>query len=73
MPFRSAALALLMIPAAFGCGSGGSPTPEKTSSPAKTAEKKGTIGVSVLTLTNPFFKVIADTITEEAAQARATT
>src|SRR3954469_8668383 len=27
---------------------------------------KGTIGVSVLTLTNPFFKVIADTITEEA-------
>ena len=27
---------------------------------------KGTIGVSVLTLTNPFFKVIGDTITEEA-------
>jgi ribose transport system substrate-binding protein len=27
---------------------------------------KGTIGVSVLTLTNPFFKVIADSITEEA-------
>ena len=26
------------------------------------------IGVSVLTLTNPFFKVIADTITEEAAK-----
>jgi ribose transport system substrate-binding protein len=29
--------------------------------------KRGTIAVSVLTLTNPFFKVIADTITEEAA------
>jgi ribose transport system substrate-binding protein len=29
---------------------------------------KGTIGVSVLTLTNPFFKVIGDTITEEAAK-----
>ena len=28
--------------------------------------KKGTIGVSVLTLTNPFFKVIGDTITAEA-------
>ncbi|HEY8503214.1 MAG TPA: substrate-binding domain-containing protein [Gemmataceae bacterium] len=33
-----------------------------------TAEKKGTIGVSVLTLTNPFFKVIADNITAEAAK-----
>jgi ribose transport system substrate-binding protein len=29
---------------------------------------KGTIGVSVLTLTNPFFKVIGDTIKEEAAK-----
>jgi ribose transport system substrate-binding protein len=29
---------------------------------------RGTIGVSVLTLTNPFFKVIADTITAEAAK-----
>jgi ribose transport system substrate-binding protein len=29
---------------------------------------RGTIGVSVLTLTNPFFKVIADTITAEAAR-----
>lgn len=28
---------------------------------------RGTIGVSVLTLTNPFFKVIGDTITAEAA------
>lgn len=31
-------------------------------------KSKGTIGVSVLTLTNPFFKVIGDTITEEAAK-----
>jgi ribose transport system substrate-binding protein len=36
----------------FGCG-----PPEKRS--------KGTIGVSVLTLTNPFFKVIGDAITDE--------
>jgi ribose transport system substrate-binding protein len=32
------------------------------------AEKKGTIGLSVLTLTNPFFKVIADTMKDEAAK-----
>ena len=30
------------------------------------ATSKGTIGVSVLTLTNPFFKTIGDTITAEA-------
>ena len=34
--------------------------------PSPSAARKGTIGVSVLTLTNPFFKVIGDTITEEA-------
>ena len=32
-------------------------------------QKKGTIGVSVLTLTNPFFKVIGDNITAEAARS----
>ncbi|MGE3807707.1 MAG: substrate-binding domain-containing protein [Gemmataceae bacterium] len=31
-------------------------------------EKKGTIGVSVMTTTNPFFKVIGDTITAEAGK-----
>jgi len=36
--------------------------------PAPAAEKKGTIGLSVLTLTNPFFKVIADTMKAEAAK-----
>ena len=51
-----------------GCG-GVQPAPE--GAPAATAaaaptRSKGTIGVSVLTLTNPFFKVIADTITAEA-------
>jgi ribose transport system substrate-binding protein len=30
---------------------------------------KGTIGISVLTLTNPFFKVIADTLKEEAGKS----
>jgi ribose transport system substrate-binding protein len=33
---------------------------------AQAPERKGVIGVSVLTLTNPFFKVIADNITAEA-------
>jgi len=34
--------------------------------PKAPVKQKGTIGLSVLTLTNPFFKVIADTMTEEA-------
>src|SRR5260370_12816666 len=49
-----AGLLVAAIPMVAGCGNG---------PPAK-----GTIGVSVLTLTNPFFKVIADTITQEAAK-----
>ncbi len=32
------------------------------------AEKKGTIGVSLLAMSNPFFKVIADNMTAEAAK-----
>ena len=32
------------------------------------SEKKGTIGVSVLTLGNPFFNVIAEGVKEEAAK-----
>ena len=50
-----------------GCGNQ-KPAGEKParSAPAATIIGKGTIGVSVLTLTNPFFKVIGDTITEEA-------
>jgi ribose transport system substrate-binding protein len=55
-----------------GCGSStevarispaAKPVAETPKSPGK-----GTIGVSVLTLTNPYFKVIADTITEEAGK-----
>ncbi len=36
---------------------------------APTTEKKGLVGVSVLTLSNPFFKVIGDNITAELAKA----
>ncbi len=47
---------------ASGCGpSSTTPSTDNTSAPAK----QGTIGVSLLTLKNPFFKVIGDHITEE--------
>ncbi len=39
---------------------------DPTAGPAAAPAKNGVIGLSVLTLTNPFFKVIADTMTEEA-------
>jgi ribose transport system substrate-binding protein len=48
-----------------GSGSTPSPSPAGTNPPAASAGK-GTIGLSVLTLTNPFFKVIADSMTAEA-------
>jgi ribose transport system substrate-binding protein len=49
-----------------GCGKPDSaPKPEAP----PTVAKKGTIGVTLLSLQNPFFKVIGDTITAEAAKA----
>ena len=54
-----ACLALLFLSA---CGRESS-TPQP---PAK--QSRGVIGLSVLTLTNPFFKEIADKMTEEAAK-----
>ncbi len=53
-----ATLAMVLV----GCGRTASPTGPT----AKT--KKGAVGVSVLTLTNPFFKVIADTLTDELSK-----
>jgi ribose transport system substrate-binding protein len=49
---------LLLLALAAGCGGQGQ---EKT-------HDRGTIGVSVLTLNNPFFKVIGDTITKDAGE-----
>jgi ribose transport system substrate-binding protein len=51
-----------------GCGGGGEPAANTASSggASPAPASKGVIGLSVLTLTNPFFKVIADTLTEEA-------
>jgi ribose transport system substrate-binding protein len=58
---RRAGLRAGLVLCLAGCGPGapqpGAPAP------------RGTIGLSVLTLTNPFFKVIADTMREEAARA----
>src|SRR5262245_12890696 len=50
---------VLWIAGVPGCGLG----PAQTGQPPGT---RGVIGVSVLTLTNPFFKEIADTMIEEA-------
>jgi ribose transport system substrate-binding protein len=47
-------LIVLILPLCAGCGDAKPP--------------KRTIGLSLLTLTNPFFKEIADTMTEEAAK-----
>jgi ribose transport system substrate-binding protein len=60
---RQAISFLVLAAALIGCGT----NDDKPNSKSGRATK-GTIGVSVLTLTNPFFKVIGDTITEEAAQ-----
>jgi ribose transport system substrate-binding protein len=52
-----------------GCTGGGSTTPADSGTSSGNAPaavtKKGTVGLSVLTLTNPFFKVIGDTMTDE--------
>lgn len=42
--------------------------PAEGSKPSQSGAKK-TIGLSVLTMTNPFFKVIADSVTEEAKKS----
>jgi len=67
------ALTLLLIGCLFtltGCGDAPPATGNSGSgsSDGSPTESKGTIGFSTLTLTNPFFKVIADSITDEAAK-----
>ncbi len=60
--------------AVVGCGESNTDSSDTSSGDAGSAagagseEFKGTIGYSALTLTNPFFKVIADSMTEEAAK-----
>ncbi len=72
-------LLILVAAALAGCmSSSSSPPPvaatgsqaESTAAAATpTPGSKGTVGVSVLTLTNPFFKVIGDNITHELQKA----
>ena len=67
---RRQLLSLTLTLFCAGCGQ----TPPANSTPGPSSDKpaavkkRGTIGVSVLTLTNPFFKVIADSISAEAAK-----
>jgi ribose transport system substrate-binding protein len=56
---------VLSVLCAAGCG--GRPSSQRGSAPTeKKAKGRGTIGLSVLTMNNPFFKVIADHMAEEA-------
>ena len=56
--------ALLLGFSLLGCEARTTPEAESAA-----AGGKGTIGVSLMTLTNPFFKVIGDTIDQQAGQA----
>lgn len=61
------ALPLALLTLAVGCNKPAEPA--KTTAPSAPAPaKKGTIGVTLLTLQNPFFKVIGASITAEAAK-----
>jgi ribose transport system substrate-binding protein len=62
---RLALLTSLTVILASICGCSHSDSPQLR---ADAPKAKRTIGVSVLTLTNPFFKVIGDTFTAEAAK-----
>lgn len=48
-----------------GCNKSENASTSETAQPATKSETKGTIGVSLLTLDNPFFKVIGDNIAAE--------
>lgn len=67
---RSVLLGLGGIVLIFLAGCGGAPAPgEKAGEkPRPEAKSRGTIGVSLLTLENPFFKVIGDSIAAEGAK-----
>lgn len=64
------AASLLGLLVSSGCVSGDSDGDEDISSPgaAGSVESRGTIGFSALTLKNPFFKIIADSMIEAGKQ-----
>ena len=61
-----------LVVAGIGCAltscSRNAPGTSSQTSPGAGKQTKGVIGISVLTLTNPFFKEIADSLTQEAAR-----
>lgn len=62
-------LLLAVIASLPGCSSKSDSSAKSDKEPAtKVQDAKGVIGVSVLTMTNPFFKVIAEGITDEASK-----
>jgi ribose transport system substrate-binding protein len=61
--FRFLIVLSVVISALNGCNRTDSPKPR-----GDAPKSKGTIGLSVLTLTNPFFKVIGENFTAEAAK-----
>lgn len=71
-PFNALATASLAVLLVFDCLCGCRPAPKAEPAGAtdqSTSKSRGTIALSVLTLTNPFFKEIGDTLTAEAAKS----
>jgi ribose transport system substrate-binding protein len=67
---RSTKLLLPLLTALLlGCTPAGNPSTDSAPSAQAPGAKKGTIGVSVLTLENPFFRVIGDSLTAELKKA----
>ena len=61
-------LAALLILAFLTSGCGRESSRDSGDPNRSTSQGKGVIGVSVLTMTNPFFKVIGDAVAEEAGK-----
>ncbi len=74
---RCSVALLLLATCVSGCGSkstpdadrsGGGTSPAADADSGEATQSKGTIGYTTMSLTNPFFKVIGDAMTEEAAK-----
>lgn len=64
-PWWAVALVTLAVAGCSGEGSAPGPAAGGSAASGTAPPRRGTIGVSLLTLENPFFRVIGDTITEE--------
>ena len=64
----TSAILLAALVGSWGCTSSTPDSGEKKPEPQTPSASKGTIGFSALTLKNPFFKIIADSLTEEAGK-----